>query len=471
MKLAKRIISLMLVILLMLSVTACTGKNQSQIVQENLIDNAVIDGKMNGIEGHTIDINFKKKTTLNTVILGEDGNNITEFSILALDDKTDTYETIYTQQEMGKYRYCAFNKITTSAIRIRISGAVEKFKITRIEAFNAKHLIDENESDFKVFSYIVADNIYDINNLDSKNFDTITDVILFGIVRFDENGKLYFEDKKINDEKVKGKDVLKQVVSNLKEVIGDREVKIHINILGPDAEKGIDDWTKQMHSKADNHTKAFKANVLAQYVGQFVRDYEFDGVFFDYEFPLRGSDWSSFNKFLIDVKEDIGKKKTLGIAVADWNLKISDKAAQAVDRFELMSYDLADHKGDHSSFNGAVEQINELVKKGIPAKKIDLGIPFYARPKDMAGYWHPYSAEAQILHKYGNYSEKENSDIPYSQVGRYYNGYQMVYDKTAYAMNYGLGGVMVWHYNCDVSSDNELSLFKAIHEASSARSK
>ena len=41
----------------------------------------------------------------------------------------------------------------------------------------------------------------------------------------------------------------------------------------------------------------------------------------------------------------------------------------------------------------------------------------------------------------------------------------MVYEKTAWAIGQGLGGVMVWHYTCDVPADDEYSLFRSIAEA------
>ena len=48
---------------------------------------------------------------------------------------------------------------------------------------------------------------------------------------------------------------------------------------------------------------------------------------------------------------------------------------------------------------------------------------------------------------------------------RYLNSYQMVFDKTAFAYDYGFGGMMVWHYACDAKADTGLSLFEAMAEA------
>ena len=51
--------------------------------------------------------------------------------------------------------------------------------------------------------------------------------------------------------------MMKTALKNLKSVIGDRNVNIYVNILGPDADEGISDWKSQMENKAQKHTKAF----------------------------------------------------------------------------------------------------------------------------------------------------------------------------------------------------------------------
>ena len=50
-----------------------------------------------------------------------------------------------------------------------------------------------------------------------------------------------------------------------------------------------------------------------------------------------------------------------------------------------------------------------------------------------------------------------------------FNSVQMIKDKTAFANDYGLGGVMVWHYTCDVPYEDDLSLFKAIQTSLNTR--
>ena len=63
------------------------------------------------------------------------------------------------------------------------------------------------------------------------------------------------------------------------------------------------------------------------------------------------------------------------------------------------------------------------------------------------------------------YGTIENIDV----VNISFNGVQMIKDKTAFANDYGLGGVMVWHYSCDVPYESDMSLFKAIQTSLATR--
>lgn len=472
MKTVKRVLALSLVLVLVLASACSGGKVNSQISSEdNLVEKATIDGELYGKEGHSFDIKFSSKITVNTLTMEEDGDNITEFSILAYNDATQMYDTVYTQQEIGKYRYCAFSDVKTSALRVKITGATEKFKIKNVAVYNAKHLINENESKFRVTSYVTGSSIQKPEQIDLGTMDIVTDFILFGLLTFDENGQLHYVDQEVDGQKIDGKVAFDTALSNLRQAIGDRDINIYVNVLGPNADEGIEDWNKSCNNKADKHTKAFKSGKLSSYINQFMKDHGIDGISFDYEYPLRNKDWKAFNDFLLDIRSEIGNDKRIAIAVTDWNLKISKKAADVVDVFELMSYDLFDERGDHASFNTAVADINSAVKKGIDPSKIDLGLPFYARPTDSGSYWYDYASEAETLGKFGNYSDAKSDDIPYSEVGRYYNGYQMIYDKTAYALDYGVGGVMVWHQACDLPVSNELSLFRSISQVVETRAK
>lgn len=478
MKKLTKILAPVLILCLLLTVAGCSSKGAIQssdfIVQGDLAKDIKPKGSMSGKEGDSFELDFGTATTFNTIVLKEKDSNITEFSIQILNPQTGSFETIYTQDEIGAYRYCAFDKVTTSKMRVMISGATAKFKITDVEVYNINHLIDENEEAFRVTSYIVADTIYDKANLDASSFNTITDIILFGVNVFDEKGQINYQDKEINGEVIPGKQVFDTALANLRETIGDRNVNIYVNFLGPNAQTDSKNWEEQMHDKGDLHTKAFKSGGLAKYIGQFVKDHQLDGVFFDYEFPLKSSHAKAYSKFLVEMKQELGDK-TLGAALANWNLNLTSKAYESLDLIEVMAYDMFDDRGNHAGFNNTINSLSNFKKKGIDFAKLDFGIPFYGRPKDGEAYWYDFKSESSALGKFKNYSmattDKNGNDIIHSDTGRYYNSPQLVFDKTAFAMNYGVGGVMVWHYACDLPYSDDNSLFRSIGNAVDSRSK
>ena len=174
-------------------------------------------------------------------------------------------------------------------------------------------------------SYVTANSVQDIGRLYSEDFDIITDVILFGCASFDSTGEVNIQ-----------KNALEKALSNLRAVIGERDVSIHVNLLGPGPLESHDDYSKAMRDQGEQHTKAFKSGVLEDNIIALVDKYDFDGVYFDYEYPMDYTNWTPFNRFLIRLDAKLGKK-ILGLAVSEWDIKLSPGSYTAVDRFEFMT--------------------------------------------------------------------------------------------------------------------------------------
>lgn len=146
-------------------------------------------------------------------------------------------------------------------------------------------------------SYVTANSVQDIGRLYSEDFDIITDVILFGCASFDSTGEVNIQ-----------KNALEKALSNLRAVIGERDVSIHVNLLGPGPLESHDDYSKAMRDQGEQHTKAFKSGVLEDNIIALVDKYDFDGVYFDYEYPMDYTNWTPFNRFLIRLDAKLGKK-------------------------------------------------------------------------------------------------------------------------------------------------------------------
>lgn len=445
---------------------------EPDLVQQAEIKTNSTEGEFEGGEGTYYTIHFTEPTSVNTITLREktkdDIGNILHFTIEAEID--GAFQLIYEQDKVEVFRYCAFDTVVTPALRITVTDVRDDsdFKVTEVRAYNVQDSAPEN---FRVTTYIDAVNIYDPENLTTESFDAITDVILIGLASFDENGNVFLNNIETDNGTIDGKTAFEIVLKNLREAIGDRNVKIHCTFLGPGPKTATDDWNQQMNEKGDLHMRAMKDNreMLISGIMGIVDAYALDGVYFDYEYPLESVHWDMFSDFLVALDGRIGDRQ-LGIALADWNIGLSSAAIDAVDRIEVMSYDLFDEDGDHSPFyNCTVNSLASFEEKGIDKSKLDLGLPFYARPADEGAFWYSWASEAEQLGKFGNRATGVASDPTDPCQTRWYNGWQMIYDKTSYAMDAGMGGVMIWHYNYDLPYTDDLSLLRAVNAAVEAR--
>jgi len=187
-------------------------------------------------------------------------------------------------------------------------------------------------------------------------------------------------------------------------------------------------------------------------------EYNFDGVHFDYEYPLSLKAWHYYNNFLVSLDKKLGDY-TLGVAGNVWNIKFSTAAIKAIDTFELMVYDFVDSEGRHATYEGTVDLVQKVGLYGMPLEKVNVGLPFYSRPTDMSTYWYGYNGCYDSIDENGWYHcENTGKDF-------WFNTPEDIEMKTEYAIKNGYGGVMIWHYNCDLPSTHEDSLLKAVDTA------
>lgn len=302
---------------------------------------------------------------------------------------------------------------------------------------------ENTNTEFEVVSYVVASNIQSPDSLHAEDFDIITTVILFGCVTFDEAGEVHADTS-----------VLETALANLRNCIGERDVKITLNLLGPGPSE-YTDWNDQMAKLALLHNEAFASGKLEGNIKALIEKYDFDGVHFDYEYPISKDAWKAFNKFLVKLDKQM-PNRTIGVAVSTWDVGLNKKAVAAVDSIELMLYDHYDDNGRHSTYETAVGAAEAFKEKKIPLSKVHFGLPFYARPTDSDAYWYGYNGYFDKLDENGFYYDES--------IGKtfWFNTPDVIADKTQYALDNGFGGVMIWHYSCDLPSSDADSLLGAI---------
>ena len=427
--------------------------------------NAEIVGDLKGTvatEGTFIEVRFPEETTFDTVVIKEKDNQIDKFSIW-VEDENGEYKSIYQQDRVGEYRYCEIGEHTAKSLKICINSSNEnQYNLKSIDVLNVK---DNKNEDFRITSYLVCQWFYGNENVDAKKMNTLTDIILFGVARFDENGNVYLQDLDINGKMVSGEIIFKDIIKNIKETNPD--AKIHCNILGPDGTDSDD--------KEKLHSQAFKKNdnVLVENILDLLKEYNFDGIFFDYEYPHKLKSIKDYSDFLVKLDSKL-EDYILGAAFSHWSCNISKDAIKVLDRVEIMAYDNMGEYNAHAEFAtvGGAMAVKDFVKHGYDLSKCDLGLPFYGRTHGGEEAWPSY---AQIAGDLENNPSKNiiaksymNGDVS-GDITTSFNGVQMIKDKTAFANDYGLGGVMVWHYTCDVEYENDLSLFKAVQTALETR--
>ncbi len=302
----------------------------------------------------------------------------------------------------------------------------------------------ESVENFKVTSYVRGEYIQSSDSLCPEDFDIITDVILFECASFNSEGKVICNEH-----------ILETALSNLRKAIGNRDVNITLNLLGPWGKTDSDVWEEQMEAQSVEHNKAFTSGVLEDNIIAVLDKYDFDGVHFDYEYPISLNAWYFYNNFLVSLDKKLGDY-TLGVASVDWNMKFTTAAVESIDSFEVMLYDMVDEEGRHATYEDTVAAARKIGIHGIPIEKVNIGLPFYSRPTDMSAYWYGYNGCFESIDKNGWYHcENTGKDF-------WFNTPDVIEKKTEFAYDNGYGGVMIWHYSCDLPSTHEDSLLKAV---------
>ncbi len=190
--------------------------------------------------------------------------------------------------------------------------------------------------------------------------------------------------------------------------------------------------------------------------------YGFDGVDMDWEHPrVDGASARQYETLMLLLSERLharGKLLTAAVlsgATADGNIYYDASAhtnavLNAVDFINVMAYDGGDGER-HSTYEFAVACGTYWKEtRGLPAYKVVLGVPFYARPS-----WADYGT---ILAAVPTASKQDH--VTYNGMDVYYNGVDTITRKTVHAKE-NLGGIMIWELTQD-TSDLDESLLQAI---------
>ena len=299
----------------------------------------------------------------------------------------------------------------------------------------------------RVVAYIIADNAAMMEGIDESHLDDLTDIILIGsLAGFDTAGNVNLSGD------------FNEIIAAARAKIGDRPIRLHLNLFGPWATAN-GTFEENMFALGEVHRAAFGSGVLEENIKNVLEAYNLDGVFFDYEFPVAQVHKDAFSAFLVSLDAVLGDDYILGAAESSWCAGLSKKAIRALDMVEVMCYDIWDADHVHSSFEMTRAVMKGMLKLGYQRSRLDMGIPFYARPTTEEAYWYDYKEY------YDKMDENGYAVDPATGLIASFNTPQVVYEKTDWAIKIGFGGVMIWHYACDLPADNSASLFNAAAQA------
>lgn len=192
-------------------------------------------------------------------------------------------------------------------------------------------------------------------------------------------------------------------------------------------------------------------NAFAKNAVRLCLDERLDGVDLDWEHPKDAAEQQGYARLLAELRAAFKPHGlALSVTMAGWQ-KLPKEAFEAVDWVQLMAYD---HDGKHSTFDAAKTEAASLLGRGVPKEKVVLGMPFYGRH---------VKRRDQAL-SYREIVVKHRLDPATDEVdGVYFNGPATIRRKAEYAVEAGLGGVMVWELGQDAAG--ERSLLRVVREA------
>ncbi|WP_297085696.1 glycoside hydrolase family 18 protein [uncultured Draconibacterium sp.] len=352
-------------------------------------------------------------------------------------------------------------------------------------------------SGYKLVAYVAGYRDYDFTQIDADGITHIN--YAFGNIR---NGQAVFDTTKIDGKNLTPVDLEKLVALKTK----NPNLKILISIGGWSWSGGFSDAALTEQSRA----------VFAKSCATMVNDYRLDGIDLDWEYPnqpgagntYRPEDVQNFTLMLQKVRESLdemaraeGKEKHYLLTIATGadmvyvdNTNLGE-VQKYLDFINIMTYDFYNGwhntNGHHSNLsasanpdkdmNSVLNAVSMHLKAGVPAKKLNLGIPFYGR------IWKGVDAsDDEILFNkaetvgmgidYVDFCENinangftrfwdENAQAPYlwNPVEKTFISYedeQSIALKINYLKEQGLGGVMFWEY----AADKDKKLLNAVRQ-------
>ena len=268
---------------------------------------------------------------------------------------------------------------------------------------------------------------YRAGAIDKLPVEKLTDIIFFSI-----SPKA---DGSLDTSRVKP-DVLKKLTQRAHA----KNTRVHICVGGWNLSGGFVPMTSNAKARA-----AFVRNLTT-----YVRAHRLQGADVDWEHPKSAAQIANYQKLLIELKRAFAPHRLwLTVAVPGWADHIQSATFPFIDHIHVMAYDQGT---PHAPFAGAVKELRHWESRKVPKTKLVLGLPFYGRNTQDAT-----ATYAEIIRKH---RPKPGAD---EAGGFHFNGPATIQRKTAFAIQQGYAGVMIWELGQDAAGKS--SLLNAVHAA------
>jgi len=271
---------------------------------------------------------------------------------------------------------------------------------------------------------------WESEKIDSINFSQITDIMYFHIVP-NLDGSLDTSDIDFND---------LRTIRNTAHAEG---VNVLIAVGGWGSSDAFPEIVKD---------PALRANFVNN-IKNFITKNNLDGVDIDWETSINQEKINTQDILLTDlsnVLHPLGKLVTVSVIGNVVELKSS--AANSIDWVNVMAFNMNHDNTHHSSFDDSIATLHGYENVGIPKEKLNLGIPFYGRINN-GGDEMPYE---EIV------SECAPSPSDEYCNGYFFNGINLVQQKSRHVLHNDYGGIMIWNLAQD--THDQTSLLNAINE-------
>jgi len=166
-------------------------------------------------------------------------------------------------------------------------------------------------------------------------------------------------------------------------------------------------------------------------------DYNLKGADLDWEPVWNETDMTNYSLLIERVHKEFEPfGLLLSVSVSAFGQEIKPEVVDLIDMVNVMAYDGT--PPDHSKFDFAVSALHHWEAYGAPREKLMLGVPFYGRDEDGIGY-----SYSDI---FNTYHPGPNEDF-IDGIG--FNGVNTIKEKTAYIVNKGYCGIMIWELSQD----------------------